>query len=245
MARTTAGTRTAAGSRFTASVDLGKCINFDQSTSKVTFTVPTSFNPANLTSFSCAAWVFLRSLGGGSGGRICETGAGAAGKGWLMLVGSTGFNLQTAFNTTNASVQSGAGTIKFGQWQRILMTWSDADNVPKCYIKGIEYAASSTSKSGSRLDVSSSTATIGNRTANDRRLDGLMDEFCVWNRILTASEIEKDAALIEIPTSGLILRYKYDETSGSLTDSSSSGLTGTVANCTQNVAGITYSRTAA
>jgi endoglucanase len=209
---------------------LSKCVNFNQSSSRATFTVPSSFDPANLTSFTFAADVFVRTLGGSNFGRIFEGNGG-----FVISTTSDGFQAQVNHSTTGGITKTGSGTIPLGKWVRVLFTWSDSDNYPTVYINGIPYSTSTTNKSGTRANWSGATAYLGNRTQLDRGFDGLMRNVCLWNRKLTQQEIEDDTHLGTVPSSGLILRYKMDEASGNLVDSSTSGISATPTNVTQNV----------
>jgi len=228
--------------RISSGIDFNKCVNFNQAGSAITWVASTAFNPANTTQFTAAAWVYPLSFTNNSAPRIIDPNNGS-GAGFLMLIGAGGaLTVQTQHNTTAAVATSAVGTVKIGQWQRCLMTWSDADNIPKMYINGtLITPASSTNKSGTRGAISGTTLYIGNRSGADRAFLGYMDRFCVWNRILTAQEIADDYYKGVVPSSGLILNYEMDEAAatGTCTDSSASAITGTATSVTQGVTSYT------
>lgn len=247
MPRVAATNRVAVARRRKLGIDLGKCCSFNSSTSKISFTVPTSFNPANLAQFTCAAWIFMSSYGGSSNGRVCDFASGS-GKGWSWLINNTNGHVVTISHTSVGAVTASgvnAARALLNTWQRVLITWDDANNIPLLYINGLAAPVeTSTNKSGSRVAFSGDTVKIGNRfSADDRALGGLMDEFCVWNRVLTASEITDDFCKAEVPTSGLILRFLMNEASGNLTDTVAA-IVGTPSNVAQNVSSFTNNRTA-
>jgi hypothetical protein len=114
------------------------------------------------------------------------------------------------------------------------------------YVNGVLDDASGINKTGTRT-ATGGTVSIGNRGALDRNYDGFQDEFCIWNRVMTAAEISADAAGSPPPSSGLLLYYKMDEASGtSLTDSSGSSLAGTISGASYTTTDVPFKeRTAA
>lgn len=227
--------------RISTGIDLDKCVNFNGSSSKVTFTVPTSFNPANLASFTIAVWLNPNSISTSTAHRIIELDNGTPGAGFRILLGNTattkGVRVIIAHTVTGAEKSTGVSSLKIGVWQRVLFTWSDSDNTPTVYINGTSYNVASVNKNGSRVDVSGMTAGVGSTSAGASYYSGLMDEFCVWNRVLTAQEIQDDYSQGSTPvsTSGLILRYAMNEASGDLTDASGNSITGTPTSLTQDI----------
>jgi len=232
-----ATTRTTAGSRQVVKFDLGKCCTFNGSTSNIGFPRPDSMLKGNIPTFSLAAWVFATGTGGGTGGRIFD-GVNAG-----ILVGYSSGNIRFQVTHSTAAYQdSPTGVFKQGVWNRVLMTWSDAWNIPKIYINGVNYTGgASQNKSGSRGDIAA-TSYIGNR-GTDRGWSGQIDELCVWNRVLSDSEITQDYINPTSVTTGLILHYQMDEASGNLADTVA-GIVGTPSNVTQNVTGYSSTRTA-
>ena len=238
--RTAAGARTIATDRIVPAINLGKCVDFALVNSLVTFSSPVSMNPANLTQFSAAVWIYPKSVTHGYDARIyASTGIGNDGKGFdiIMRNGGNGeVEATVSHNVASAFARYPRGLIKRSVWQRLLFTWDDADNIPRIYLNGEEVTPSATqNKSGVRVNWNGTTARIGNSGALTRGIIALLDEFCVWNRIVTAQEIKDDYFKALVPTSGLILRYQMDEASGNLVDASGNSITGTPADVTQNV----------
>lgn len=235
--------RTVAGPRMVVPYNLGKCINFNQSTNRVTFTVPNSMESTNLPNFTVAVWFYQRSFSNIN--RVFEPNSN--GNGFAIIYDTAvGLRGSVAHATQLGIADMPIGSLRTHTWYRYVMTWSDANNSPDVYLNGALFPTTKTNKVGARGTTwTGATAYLGNRSSLDRQFDGLMDEFCVWNRVLTTEEISNDYYRNIIPSSGLILRYMMDETSGSLTDASGNSITGTPTNVTQNVTSINLARSAA
>lgn len=221
-------------------IDLNKCCSFNGTTSAVTFVATTAFNPANMTNFTVALWLNARTMLPTTAARVFDLQDGGAGKGFRFFAGNTstvnGFRFDVLHTSTAGSARSGNGTILPGKWYRLLATWNNSENTPKIYINGADVTANTVNKSGTRDNISGGTVAIGlDSVADNNGLDGLIDEVCIWNRVLTTAEIQRDYFAGEIASSGLILHFNMDEETGDLADSSATGITGTVANVTQDV----------
>ncbi len=77
-------------------------------------------------------------------------------------------------------------------WTNILVTYDSGNptTAPIVYYNGVvQTLASNVNGTGTVADVSDSNPiVIGNRAAADRNFDGMLAEFAVWDRILSASE---------------------------------------------------------
>lgn len=228
--------RTITQLRKLVGIDRGKCIDLDQSTSAITFEIPESYDAANLTSFTIAFRLYAHSLGGGDLGRVMDCISGfPANEGFVnMFASSSGYNCQVFHSTTNGAAVSGANTIKLNQWQTLIMTFDDSWDNPKVYVDAVERTSSPTSKSGTRGNPSGNTAYIGNRSDSIRGFDGLMDDYFIWDRVLTDSEITAYNSGV-IP-SGYIHGFEMNEASGALADASGNNIVGAVTDATQNIA---------
>jgi hypothetical protein len=212
-----------------SNINRDKCIDFDQSNSYLTATYPTSFNAANLPSFTIAWRLNSDGYGGGSAGRLLSN----VNQQFVEAFSSaSGYNCQIWHSGTIASSLTGTGSIKFGVWQCLFMTFDASENYPRLYLDAIECTTSPTSKSGSRGNPGGNTISIGNRSDLVRGYDGRMDDFFVWNKVLSQTEMGKYVNGIIPP--GYILGYTMNEASGSVIDQGPSGANGTVSNATQN-----------
>lgn len=218
--------------RQSRSVGLNKCINFNTSTSRVTYTIPSSWN---LSSYSIGFWINPTTLStAATTTRLIDF--APSGNGFIGMVNAGGVVAAVKHSVTDAQMTSGAGTIVINKWQRVVITWSTADNTPHIYINGVLTDGTAQNKSGTLNTPfpTGSTGYLGNRTGNDRAFSGLMDEFCFWSGVLTQNQITQDYINPGSVTSNLITRYTMDEDSGSVTDSIGS-VTGTATNTTQGV----------
>ena len=249
MSRSIAGTRTVATQRKVPGVSLNKCADFSlDAKANVSFTVPASMDPANMVNFTFAVWLYPKEIDSLARRIIDNITTGA---GFYCQLPNTGLDFRVQYHTIYDGTILGAGIIKVGKWQRLLVTWNNASGHPNIYLNSVlQTRTGGATKSGVRDQWSGSVPIIGNSnaTTGNRNFGGLMDEFCIWNRILTPTEINDDffKAMAPVSTNGLLLRYAMDETSGNLVDASGNSITGTPYNLTQNVASYSIpARTAA
>ena len=102
------------------------------------------------------------------------------------------------------------GSLTLGVWQHIAGTYDGSTFT--LYIDGA--AVASTSRSGS-IATNLDSLTLGNWTGGPRPFDGSMDEVRIWNRALSAAEINanRDVELTGTET-GLVAYYRFNEGSG-------------------------------
>lgn len=152
---------------------------------------------ANLytTHLTVTAWIKPAGLGGGSGGRIVDKDNND--QGWFFCLGlNNTLKFQSdQFSTTQPNRTSASSTIALNSWQHVAATWdgSALGSGIHLYINGIDVSAAGTSANGSGTALSDTTTplTIGNRPVdNARGFNGLIDEVRVYNRILSAAEIQ-------------------------------------------------------
>lgn len=218
---------------------LGKCITNTSATGTATFTIPASMNPANLPRFTVAIWCYPTLA---PQGRLFELNSATTSKGFNIALTTAG-EVQglVGHSTTAAQSFSGNSVVRRHQWHRIVMTWDDTDSRPKIYVNGKFYPnTTGTAKNGTRGTVAGDTGYLINRTGVDRAFFGMVDDFCIANRVWTQAEISADAVLNNVPTSGLLLWWKFEEASGTLQDSSPvPSVTGTPSNIFQNTNSLT------
>jgi len=74
----------------------------------------------------------------------------------------------------------------------------------------------------------------GGDNVGDASWDGYMDEFAMYSRVLTTTEIHDIYHYAIYPISGLITRYNFDEASGNALDLSGNGNHGTLSNVSRS-----------
>lgn len=226
--------RTVAGQRQTVR-DFGTCLLFgvNASTNKASFAAPTTLNPANIPAFSYGCWFNPYSVSNNSAPKLFSN-DGSADKGFALQLQSTNSFTAQIFSSGNAGqVTSSTGVITLNQWQRVIVTWSDANTLPKIYLNSVLLGNSATQAiTGTRQIWDGLTVNIGNAAALNRVLLGLMDEYCIWNTELTQAQITQDY-YNGVYTPNLLVRYKMDEGSGTtLVDATGNGITGTISGAT-------------
>ncbi len=184
---------------------------------------------ANPEEITIATWVNVPSWPGYNP-RITDRLAGQ-----LFIIGSNA-RLQFSANrwlSNNGRWDTAADIITFGQWHHVAVTYSFSatTNDPKIYVDGVEVSVTENDAPlGGLGDDSGNTFYIGNRNTHNRSVRGQMDDFRVYDRILSDTEI---AALHEMGApvtleNGLVGHWMFDENSGGvITDSGSGGVTTT------------------
>jgi hypothetical protein len=109
----------------------------------------------------------------------------AANQGWLLKYDSaTGNKLHVLLGTT----ASAAGyTLTTGSWQHIAAT-INASGYTVIYVNGSQVASGTATNAG--IDTSRNTQ-IASEPANSNNIDGKIDEVMLWNRSLTAAEVNQ------------------------------------------------------
>ncbi len=206
----------------------------------------------DITTRTVTAWIKPTTSGENNYGRIADKTQ------WLFytcdnsFIGCSSTNNKLAFaqnfSTTNATWRT-VNNITLGTWQHVAVTYdaSSSSNDPIFYINGVpagtyEYQA----PVGTFLTDAADSLCVGNSSTSTRSFDGTLDEVRVYNRVLSASEIQSLYALgdpekvnssVSTPQgagrldSGLAGYWTLDDGSGTnATDASTNGNTGTLTN---------------
>ncbi len=220
-----------------------------------------------LSDFTIAAWVKLDTVSNWA--RIFDFGTGTTVNMFLTPRNSVSSVVRFAITTGgNSSEQqiNGSAALPTGSWVHVAV--AKAGNVGTLYVNGTAV--------GTNSNMTLSPSSLGNTTQNwlgrsqysaDPYLDGQLDDLCIYNRALSASEIAALAGGSATPTptptptrtptptptptsgptatptptpggTGLVVWYKFDETSGTTAyDSSGNGRNATLVNGPTWVAG--------
>ncbi|MBI2616561.1 S8 family serine peptidase [Candidatus Gottesmanbacteria bacterium] len=173
---------------------VGNARRFDGDDDKVYMNPDVSLN--NLAALSICAWIFPKSFGEDGKGRIYAKGPRL----WFSLendnAGTVDKTLRFGVNYSGSDLRvSGPNNlIALDQWQFVCVTWNGSVNPSgvKFYKNGApanEHNEKSTGV-GSRLDDSNIKAAIGNLYAERKTFKGRIDEVRLYNKVLTATEIQ-------------------------------------------------------
>lgn len=218
--------RTAVGNRHVIR-DFGTCLNFNGSSGDVLFVDSPSLDMS--TALTITAWINPKSAGEGNFGRIVDKDSTAQ---YAFIIDDTGTGKCISANLASSTITGTANTITLNEWQHVAMTWDNslASGQVKLYVNA---SGAGTGTFTSTLSPNISNLRIGNRAAGDRTFNGLIDEVKIWNRGLSASEVEADCFGRNVSTSGLVLHAKLDEGSGTAAiDSTGTQANGTVTTAT-------------
>ena len=181
---------------------IGQAFDFDGSNDAVIIGDSASLSASPSGAETWAAWIYPRTLGGGNFGVIYATPL-AANNSYLSLCSSNGFECPSAANTFvfNHKDNSGvswnewyapANTIKLNQWQFIVVTYPCDGSSAKFYYNGQAITATkSRSGAASCFDESSNTYSHYIGFATNSGFDGMIDDVRVYNRVLSADEVER------------------------------------------------------
>jgi len=178
-----------------------------------------------------SAWIYPRSLGESSAGRIVarESGTGL----YFFTVTSNNRIDFEVYGTTGLYAMSQLNAFTFNQWTHVVVTWTGdtvATTSVNFYVNGSSNAISSSRNGVSLADNATQPITIGDRSQGGRAFDGLIDDVRVYNRVLSPSDV---AELYNYTgadfTSNLVGWWKMDEGTSTLAyDSSGNNNTGTL-----------------
>src|SRR3989344_2491526 len=165
----------------------GKALSFDGGDDKVNAGTGSSLNVTG--AFTASAWIYPRSYGGASKGRIIQKGD-LTSTGFIWFVDNSNTTNGMSFCTNGCSGGQLGNIITLNQWQHVTVVWNGA-SIATFYVNGVSKGNASSVTSGSISSHLSSPLSIGANAADTtRQFNGLIDEVRIYNRELTASEIQ-------------------------------------------------------
>lgn len=142
---------------------------------------------------------------------------------YLLRIGDATIpNNQLQVASTN-SCTSADLQLESGKWYHVAVTFDRGD--VKVYINGVEKASGSVGKSSINLGAKHTNEEDGSRCfwigysyKDDRYFDGVVSEARIWDRVLTAEEIQATNHFytVDPDSEGLIAYWKFDEGSGTV-----------------------------
>lgn len=159
-----------------------------------------------ITGGTISAWIYPKSLGGLSTGRIVDKStADGAVNGYYFALSSNNRLLYN--NAGGAILASSNNAVVLNQWQLATVTFNAS--VKKLYINGVDVTASGGSDTTLPPDAAS-TFKIGGRTAA-QSFDGYIDEVRIYNVVVPISQIKEQyyAGLNNLLANGGITKQKY------------------------------------
>ncbi len=167
---------------------IGQGTRFDGVDDHISMGAPSNLNITGPITIS--AWVYPRSFGGNSRGRIVDK-DGAATAGYLFLVDnfnvSNGFSFMVNTTVIPDSRFSAPNAITLNAWQHVVASFNGT--TVTLYKDGVASNGAQTMNApASGVD----NFVIGGRTTdNARNFDGTIDEVRVYNRALSADEVQR------------------------------------------------------
>lgn len=209
-------------------VDFGKCVNFDQASSSISYTTPTALTDIT-GDFSYFQYFTLNTIDATSRRLIDQSNQGL-----LVLYNNANMQVQVRYSSTNGTITIPLANIPRFTTHDLVIIWSNGFNFPIVYLNGQLVVSGTITKSGTRL-AAGATTFLGNRSGADRPLSGQLDKHAFLARQATFTEVASFHQQGLLPNNALVA-YEMNESSGNLIDSSGNGVTGTPSNLTQGVA---------
>lgn len=192
----TAGDGTVTGATYGATGILGDCLSYDGTNDKCTFgSTLSTFNNFQSSTAKFTIIMWLKPTSTANNDIILDqSNFTSANKGASMrFEGTSGAMLFSVFNTNNTICSTGLTTLTAGagSWHMIAVTYDyslGSANL-KFSVDDSTRETDDTINAGTDSNPSGNL-TIGEAYAgNDNPYDGLIDEFSIWNRVLTDAEI--------------------------------------------------------
>lgn len=188
------------GPQWTAGA-AGGALQFDGNKTAVLMSGSGSLANLYKGGLTVSAWIRPTTSGGGGRGRIVDKDNNDAG--WFLSMYSAG-NIQFAvdqFGDANPSRIS-AGGVNLNRWQHVVATWDGSalgSNI-HLYVDGAPVDGAAVNGSGAAIvDDSAVPLTVGNRAGDlSRGFAGGLDDVQVYDRVLTAAEIQSLAAGVAV-----------------------------------------------
>lgn len=148
--------------------------------------------------------------------------ASSSGKIWYYLVNKSG----ALFSYTSTKVAN------LNQWNHVVLTYNGREI--RLYHNGVD--TNEPKPFSGDINVPNNILYIGTYTGTSEFFNGLIDEARIYNRALTAQEIQDQFQGIYNNETGLVGAWHFDESSGSIVyDKSGKGINGTIKNYNSSV----------
>jgi hypothetical protein len=170
---------------YTASGKIGRCFTFNNSSSQLLLGNATIIKPTSALSFSfwmksstepAVEAMIIDCTGNNTGYRISLYGGGGFG-----FIFGNGSSIIDAYIGAAAT-----GNLYDNAWHHIVLTW-DGTTV-KCYFNNTNDPTENETWSNT-ISHDAADIYIGSNSSNIRHYEGSLDEFGIWNRALTITEI--------------------------------------------------------
>ena len=182
--------------------NINRSIQFAGTTDYVTITkaTTTGLNNRGTSTMTVSSWIYLTSNWNASGSRIIST-DNALSVGWLYIgyqFSSTNvFGFSKYGATTSGFWDARTNPLTKGIWYHVVVTYdgSSNSNVPIMYINGVSVTVTTSSQpTGGGTDDSSNPLLIGNVVSGIRGFPGRICDVRIYNRILSANDVQTLAA---------------------------------------------------
>lgn len=174
---------------------------------------PGTSNLNDMTELSIEALLYVNKFD-----KLISTIMGIEGN-FLFRIGDAGVpDNQLQLATSNGNLTDAAWQIPTNVWVHLAVTYSSADGSVNVYINGVKKGDTKTTNYRESVNWATSSFYIGKSYDSNRYLEGTISECRVWNRVLSADEIqEKDHFYIVTPDSpGLAAYWKFNEGNGQI-----------------------------
>jgi prepilin-type N-terminal cleavage/methylation domain-containing protein len=178
---------TVSGASSYSSCVQGTCYNFDGVDDYIELADSSDLRMASGGTIS--AWIYPKTLGEGSVGRIVHKGTDInATNGYRAQVSSSN-TLRFVVNAGAVQTVSSNDAVKLNQWQLVTISFNGSGR--KLYVNGIDVTSAGGSETALPPDVAG-IVRIGNNTiATDTTFDGYMDEVSIYNAAVPTSQIQE------------------------------------------------------
>jgi hypothetical protein len=146
-------------------------------------------------------------------GKLISTIMGIEGS-FLIRIGDAGIpDNQIQLATSSGNLTDASWTVETNKWTHVALTFDSSSGEVNLYINGVKKGGAKTSGYRSNVNWGNSSFWIGYSYADDRYLEGDISECRVWNRVLTAEEINSANHFYSVDPNaeGLKAYWKFDE----------------------------------
>lgn len=151
-------------------------------------------------------------------------------RGYSLEVSSGGLPNFQIYNSQGQFAINSSKLIQFNTWQYLVGTFDNSTKEMTISVNGNETGRRSLASS---MLYSNTVLRISNTLYDDGAVNGLIDDTRIYNRVLSATEIEDLYKGNQIGNTGLVGYWGFDEGSGTTTaDLSGNGNTGTISGAT-------------